>query len=59
MSTERIRQLILSGAAMTSCAVAVAIVIDSTLGGLALIVGVGVSLLGLHRLGRSGPDGAR
>jgi hypothetical protein len=54
---NRERQLILAGASVTSAGIMLAIVVDSTFGGLLLVVGVGTSLLGLHRLGRSGPDG--
>ncbi len=50
------RSWILWGAAATVVGIATALIVEPTLGGLMLVGGVVLTLLGLHRLGRSGAD---
>ena len=44
------------GCVLTAVGVALAVAVSERLGTGALLVGIGIAIHGLHRLGRSGPD---
>lgn len=50
------RQFILWGASAAALGIAVSLVLEPLLGGVALLAGLVLMVTGLHRLGRSGPD---
>jgi hypothetical protein len=53
------RTLLILGALLSPLGVALSLLAPEWLGAATTIAGVGCALLGLHRLGRSGPDPAR